>query len=108
MNALLAVPGRVYLLPCSPTALLVTPDRFYAHPLVVPPGARGFDQIGLRVTAAGEGAGTDASLAIYKDANGSPGRLLNGFDPVTGLVEMAPEVTPVVGAAVPLISLRAA
>jgi len=87
MTSLLAVPGRVYFPPCSPTTLLAAPDTFYAHPFVVPPGARGFDQIGLRVTTAGEGAGADVCLAIYKDANGAPGRLLNGFDPVTGLVE---------------------
>jgi hypothetical protein len=87
MTSLLAVSGRVYFPPCSPTTLLVTADTFYAHPFIVPPGARGFDQIGLRVTTAGEGAGADVRLAIYKDANGSPGRRLNGFDPVTGLVE---------------------
>jgi len=86
MNSLLAVSGRVYFPPCSPTTLLVSPDRFYAHPFIVPPGARGFDQIGLRVTTAGAGAGADVRLAIYMDANGRPGRLLNGFDPVTGLI----------------------
>lgn len=86
MTTLLAVPGRVYFPPCSPTTIMVAADTFYAHPFVVPPGARGFDQIGLRVTAAGEGAGADVRLAIYKDANGRPGRLLNDFDPVTGLL----------------------
>lgn len=39
------------------------------------------------MTTAGEGAGADVRLAIYKDANGSPGRLLKAFDPVTGLIE---------------------
>lgn len=86
MTSLLAVSGRVYFPACSPTTLHVTADTFYAHPFVVPPGARGFDQIGLRVTTAGEGAGADVRLAIYKDANGRPGPLLNGFDPVTGLI----------------------
>jgi len=48
MNSLLAVHGRVYFPPCSPTTLRVTPGTFYAHPFIVPSGARGFDQIGLR------------------------------------------------------------
>ncbi|HQT11390.1 hypothetical protein [Reyranella sp.] len=37
MNSLLAVPGRVYFPPCSPTTLLVAPDTFYAPERVPAP-----------------------------------------------------------------------
>ncbi len=85
MITLPAVPGRVYFLPCSPTTLLVAANTFYAVPFIAPKASRGFNQMGIRVTTAGAGAGADVRLALYVDADGRPGDLINAFGPITGL-----------------------
>lgn len=84
MISLPAVHGRVYFPPCSPTTLIVSANTFYAHPFT-PPRAAGFDQLGLRVTSGG-GAGAAVRFAIYRDADGRPGALLNQFAPVVDLI----------------------
>lgn len=89
MYSLPAVTGRVYFTPCSPLTLLAVANTFYATPFLAPAGGASFDQIGLRVTTAGNGAGADVALAIYADLGGRPGKLINDCGAIVGLTSLA-------------------
>lgn len=91
MSAELApVVGRVYHAPGSYLTLLAAADTAYAVPFMVPRRGMNFDQIGVRVTTAGEGANCDVRIGIYhSDGAGRPGKLLQDFGVISALISAA-------------------